>query len=128
MERAIALDNQIVPRGGHYASRIRPQLLAAYLDSAQQSMSRPPDGCRRVQQALRLDGSSSRAQTMARQCDQAANRILGEATAAERGSPDRARTLYQSVLGMVPQTSPAYTRARQRLDELRRTSSVDEDE
>lgn len=128
MERAIALDNQIV-RGGHYGPRLRPQLVAAYLDTAQASLAaRPSDACRRVQQALRLDGSNSRAQGLARQCENLAQRLLSEASTAERTDPERARSLYQSILPMVPQSSSAYTGARQRIDALARRRPLDEDE
>jgi pSer/pThr/pTyr-binding forkhead associated (FHA) protein len=128
LERAIALDNQIV-RGGHYVARLRPQLVAAYLEAAEASISsRPEDGCHRVQQALRLDGASSRAQAMSRQCETHATRILAEADAAARTDPTRARTLYQSVLPIVSQRSASYSRARQGIDQLARSRRVDEDE
>ncbi|UJR80195.1 FHA domain-containing protein [Sandaracinus amylolyticus] len=127
LERAIAIDNQIV-RGGHYGARLRPQLVAAYLDSAQSAIgSRPQDACRRVQLALRLD-DGARATSLGRQCEQRAQSLLGEAQGVERNDASRAIALYRAILPMVPSSSATYTRARQRIDALSRTRSVDEDE
>lgn len=128
IERAIGLDNQIVP-GGHYGARLRGQLVSAYLASAESAMgARPQDACRRVQLALRLEARNARGLTLGRQCETQAQRLLGEAAGAERSDPARARALYQAVLPMVGASSATYTRARQRVDALGRARGVDEDE
>jgi len=128
LERAVALDGQIVS-GGAFGERLRPELLAAYLDAAQASIEpRAQEACHRVQQALRIDGSAPRAVSLARQCEQRARELLDQAQAAESGDPVRARSMYQSVLPMVSSQSATYARARARVDALARRRVVDEDE
>ncbi len=128
LERAIAIDNQIV-RGGRYGARLRSQLVLSYLEVARDTIaSRPEDACRRVQQALRLEASHERGLGLARQCESRAERLMDEARALERSEPTRARTLYQAILPMVRSSSPLYAEARRRSEAISRAQAVDEDQ
>jgi pSer/pThr/pTyr-binding forkhead associated (FHA) protein len=127
-ERAIALDRAIDP-SGNYGARLRDALATRYLDAAQSAMSRnPQEACGDVRRALAHQPASSRAQRLSRECEAHAQRMVQQASAAERTDPARAISLYRAVLHMVPPGSPTYQRARERAGALGRRHSVDEDE
>lgn len=128
LERAIAIDNQIV-RGGRFGARLRQQLVGAYLEAAARTLAtRPEDACRRVQLALRLEASDERALGLSRRCEAQADRLMRQARALERAEPARARSHYQSVLPMVAASSSLYAEARRRIEAISRAHSVDEDQ
>jgi hypothetical protein len=122
---ALRLDRQIVS-GGHYAREIGPRYLVA--QARTQIGSAPQTACPRVREALELDSGNADAQGLARQCETAAQRLLGEAQGRERSDAAGAQRTYQQVQTMVPRSSSAYTTAAERLAGLRRARPVDEDE
>jgi hypothetical protein len=128
LERAIERDREIDPTAP-YGARLRDELVRCYLDASVSTMGRDPQGaCGMVRRAIMQQPGSARAQELALQCEQRAQRVLQEAAAAERSDAVRARALYQQVLLLVPNHTPTYRRARERLDALGRRRPVDEDE
>ncbi len=128
MQSAVTLDERI--SGGHYARRIRPRLVEAYLAQGRSALGRgdASSGCQSVRQALAIDSGSSAARSMARSCDERAAQMFRRAQGLERQNRNEAIQLYRQVLTMVPRGSPHYTQAYQRLNNLARRSGVDEDE
>lgn len=124
MEQAIALDRRIA-RSGQYRDRLRSRVVESYLADAQRQSSNSVQSCSSVRQALAVDSGHVRARQMSTRCENQARGMLREAAGA---SPDRARSTYRSVLLMVPSSSAVAREARSRLEALRRTRAVDEDE
>jgi hypothetical protein len=125
---ALRLDRQIVS-GGHYAREIGPRYVRYLVAQARTQIgSAPQTACPRVREALELDSGNADAQGLARQCETAAQRLLGEAQGRERSDAAGAQRTYQQVQTMVPRSSSAYTTAAERLAGLRRARPVDEDE
>lgn len=124
MEQAIALDRRIA-RSGQYRDRLRSRVVESYLADAQRQRSNPVQSCSAVRQALAVDSGNVRARQMSAGCETQARGMMREAAGAP---PDRARSIYRSVLLMVPGSSAVGREASGRLESLRRTRAVDEDE
>ena len=107
MEQAISLDRRIA-RSGQYRDRLRGHVVGSYLADAQRLRSNPVQSCSAVRQALAVDSGNTRA--------------------SSRAPADRAQSIYRSVLLMVPTSSAVGREASSRLQALRRTRPVDEDE
>ena len=128
MQEAVVEDDRI--SGGHYARRIRPRLIAAYLVQARNALSRNDAGagCAAVRMALSIDSSNRDARAMSSTCEQRARAIYNEARSLESRNRARAIELYGQVQTMLPRGHALAREAYQRKNELARRSGVDEDE
>ena len=120
----MSLDRRIA-RSGQYRDRLRGHVVDSYLADAQRQRSNPVQSCSAVRQALAVDSGNTRARQMSTGCETQARGMLREAAGAP---PDRAQSIYRSVLLMVPTSSAVGREASSRLQALRRTRPVDEDE
>lgn len=125
MAQAMDLDRRISPRNAQYRDRLRGHVVEALLGDAQRQRSNPVASCGSVRQALAIDGGNVRARQMSTQCEATARGMMREAGTA---APDRATSIYRSVLLMVPPDSTVGREASSRLESLRRRRAVDEDE
>jgi hypothetical protein len=128
LQTAISADERI--SGGHYAARLKPRLIDAYLSAARTAIGRNDmrAGCGSVRQALSVDPRNDAARRMSTQCQQRAAQLVREAQGLERSNPDRARQLYNEVILMVPRGDPSYETAYRRKNDLARPRNRDEDE
>jgi pSer/pThr/pTyr-binding forkhead associated (FHA) protein len=124
MEQAIALDRRIA-RASQYRDRLRGPVVDAYMAEAQRQRANPSASCAAVRQALTVDASHAGARQASAQCEVQARALLRDAASAP---PDRATSLYRSALLMVPSGSPVAREASDRLEALRRSRPMDEDE
>jgi hypothetical protein len=129
---ALRLDRQIVS-GGHYAREIQPRYVRFLVTQARgQIGSAPQTACPRVRDALELDSGNADAQSLARQCETAAARMLSDAQSHERSDAAGAQRSYQAIQQMVPRSSATFRTAGERLSALRSATTharpVDEDE
>ncbi|MCA9606093.1 MAG: FHA domain-containing protein [Myxococcales bacterium] len=124
MSQAMALDARIA-NNPRYRSQLSSHLVQLHLQDAQRQRANPVNQCRAVQTAYRIDPDHPDVTRMVGSCETIARGMLSGAANAPVA---RRSALYDQIITMVPPSSAIARDARRLRDELRRGTSLDEDE
>lgn len=119
LEELLLLDQMI--SGGHFSSRIIPELRTAYLTRAKRSWrnGNQMQACQCMVKAYKLAPESFSEPSIAAKCERSGQELYKAGLKARPSDLRQAKSYWRKVLSMLPETSPWYRKAYVRLNNPR---------